>query len=367
MGVLRFLLEKEFRQISRNPFIPKMVVIFPMAVMLILPWVTTMDIRHVRVVVIDNDHSQASRRMTTKIAASDYFSLQGVPADYNTALRAVEADEADVILEIPDRFEQNLAEGALPKVSITANGVNALKAGIGSQYLGRVTMQTIAELRTEAGMNTPSDAITVQNRYNPTLNYRYFMIPGLMIMLLVLLCGFLPALNLVGEKETGTIEQINVTPVSRFTFTLAKLIPYWVIGIAVLTVAMLIAWPVYGLTPAGSVGAIYLAAALFILTMSGLGAIVANYSSTMQQTMFLMFFFVMIFMLMCGLFTPIESMPDWAQHITQFIPARYFVEAMRAVYLKGTSVAELWQAYAALGFFAVVLNLWAALSYRKQA
>ena len=212
-----------------------------------------------------------------------------------------------------------------------------------------------------------ADPVVVENRYNPTLEYRNYMIPALMIMLLILLCGFLPALNLVGEKETGTIEQINVTPVSQFAFTLAKLIPYWAIGLGVLTLAMSLAWAVYGLVPVGSLGAVYLAAALFIFVMSGFGVIAANYSATMQQTMFGMFFFVMIFILMSGLLTPVESMPAWAQRITWFLPPRYFIGIMRAVYLKGATVADLRTDYAALALFAVLFNLWAALSYRKRS
>ena len=192
------------------------------------------------------------------------------------------------------------------------------------------------------------------------------MIPALMIMLLIMLSGFLPALNLVGEKETGTIEQINVTPVSRFTFTLAKLIPYWLIGFVVLSIAMLLAWLVYGLSPVGSLGAIYLAAALFILTISGFGITIANGSSTMQQAMFVMFFFVMIFVLMSGLITPIASMPEWAQVITRFLPPRYFITIMQAVYLKGATVVELWPNYVLLVLFALVFNLLAAVTYKKQ-
>lgn len=366
MGTLRFLLEKEFRQFIRNSFMPKMVVMFPLVVMLVMPLVMTMDIRHIGVAVVDRDHSEASRRLTEKIAASDYFSLQQVTADYASALLLLEEGEVDVILDIPDRFDRSLTTSTPRKVSIAANGVNAIKGSFGAQYLTQVVAQTFTELRSEQGLPQVADAVVVQNRYNPTLDYQWFMIPALMIMLIVMLCGFLPALNLVGEKETGTIEQINVTPVGRFTFTLAKLIPFWVIGFVVLTLAMMIAWAVYGLTPAGNVGAIYLAAALFILSMSGIGVIVANHSSMMQQAMFVMFFFVMVFVLMSGLITPVESMPGWAQTVTLFTPPRYFVDAMRSVYLKGTSVAELWMDYSALCGFAVVLNLWAALSYRKR-
>ena len=169
------------------------------------------------------------------------------------------------------------------------------------------------------------------------------------------------------KKESGTIEQINVTPVSRFTFTLAKLLPYWLIGLFVLTVAMCLAWAVYGLTPEGAVGSIYLGAILFILTISGFSLTIANYSETMQQTMFVMFFFIMIFMLMSGLLTPIDSMPAWARKITVVLPPRYFVEILRSVYLKGATLAELWSNYLALGIFATLFNTLAAVTYKKQA
>lgn len=366
MRTLLVLLDKEFRQFFRNPFLPKMVVIFPLMIMFVIPWVTTMDVRHISVAVVDHDRSEASRRLVGKIAASDYFSLRELSSDYGSSLENLEAGASDVILEIPDDFERGLASGTPGRVSISANGVNALKGNLGGQYLVSVVTQTLAQLQGERGALPAPELITVQNRYNPTLEYRHYMIPALMIMLLVMLCGFLPALNLVGEKETGTIEQINVTPVSRLTFTLAKLIPFWVIGIVVLGVVMMVAWGVYGLVPAGSIGAIFLAAALFILTMSGLGVVIANGSSTMQQTMFVMFFFVMIFILMSGLITPIESMPVWARRITRALPPSYFVEVMRSVYLKGTTIAEGWVDYAALALFATLLNGWAALSYKKQ-
>lgn len=367
MRTLLVLLDKEFRQFFRNPFLPRMVVIFPLMIMFVMPWVTTMDVRHINVAVVDHDRSDASRRIVQKIAASDYFSLQEITADYVASLENLDAGASDVILEIPRDFERGLTLGRPERVAIAANGVNAVKGSLGGQYLMAVVTQTVAELSGERGAPASPDLITVQNRYNPTLEYRHYMIPALMIMLLVMLCGFLPALNLVSEKETGTIEQINVTPVSRLTFTLAKLIPYWVIGTAVLGAAMLLAWIVYGLAPAGSIGAIFLAAGLFVLTMSGLGVAIANRSETMQQTMFVMFFFVMIFILMSGLITPVESMPAWAQWITRLLPPRYFVEIMRAVYLKGSLIGDLWSDYVLLAVFAAAFNTLAAATYRKRA
>lgn len=210
------------------------------------------------------------------------------------------------------------------------------------------------------------ELVTIENRYNPTLNYRYYMIPALMIIVLILICGFVPALSIVGEKESGTVEQINVTPVSRFTFTLSKLLPYWIIGLVDISFAMMVAWLVYGLTPVGSIFTIYAGALCFILAISGLSVTIANYSSTMQQSIFVIFFFNMTFVLMSGMLTPIDSMPTWAQKITYFLPPRYFVEILRSVYLKGTTLVELWRNFVALGVFALALNLFAAWTYKKR-
>lgn len=367
MRTLRVLLEKEFRQFVRNAFMPKMVIVFPLLVMLVIPWVATMDVRHVGVSIVDNDHSEASRRMVEKIRSSDYFSLKGVTESYEAAYATLEAGDADVILTIPRDFELGLGSHTPKQIGIDVNGTNSLKGSLGAQYMTQIVGQALAELQQEQAPVVPASLFAVQNLYNPTLNYQHFMVPALMIILLVLICGFLPGLNLVSEKEFGTIEQINVTPVSRFLFTLAKLIPYWIIGFVVLTIAMLLAWWVYGLTPAGSIGSVYLAALFFILTMSGLGITIANRSSTMQQTMFVMFFFIMIFVLMSGLLTPIESMPAWARVITYLLPPRYFVEAMRSVYLKGASLVELWPQYLALVGYAGLFNAVAALTYKKQS
>lgn len=367
MRTLRVLLEKEFRQFVRNAFLPKMVIMFPLLVMLVIPWVATMDVRHVGVSIVDNDHSEASRRIIEKIRSSDYFSLKGVTESYEAAYATLETGDADVILTIPHDFELGLGSGSPKRIGVDVNGTNSLKGGLGSQYMTQIVQQALTELRQEQAPVVTADFFAVQNRYNPTLNYQHFMVPALMIILLVLICGFLPGINLVSEKEFGTIEQINVTPVSRFLFTLAKLIPYWIIGFVVLTISMLLAWWVYGLTPAGSIGSVYLAALFFIFTMSGLGIIIANRSSTMQQTMFVMFFFIMIFVLMSGLLTPIESMPAWARAITYLLPPRYFVEVMRSVYLKGASLVELWPQYLALVGYAGLFNAVAALTYKKQS
>ncbi|MGM9735740.1 MAG: ABC transporter permease [Candidatus Cryptobacteroides sp.] len=367
MRQLFILIQKEFIQIFRNPFLPKLILAFPVIVMLVMPWVTTMDVRNVGVAIIDEDCSSLSRRMAADIRAAEYFTVKDEAATLAGAMSMLEDCEVDIILQIPHNFERDMSGVSPQKLDISANAVNATKGSLGSQYLVQTIASTLSKYSKERGARKLSDLMTVQNRYNPTLDYRYLMIPALMIMLLILICGFLPAINIVSEKENGTIEQINVTPVGKFTFVLAKLIPFWLIGLFVITVAMLVAYLVYGLFPVGSLGNIYLATILFILGFSGFGVAVANLSDNIQQTMFVMFFFIVIFMLLSGLITPINSMPVWAQKFTIILPPRYYIDIMRNVYLKGTTFVELWYNFAALGVFVVIFNLLATLTYRKRS
>ena len=377
MRVLRTLIIKELRQFRRNPFLPKLVVGFPLAIVLILPWIANMDVRGVSVGIVDADRSDVSRRITSHVEASEYLSLHNLYADYPSALTDLEDGHIDAILEIPNGFGHSLH--TTPKrLCIWANGVNAMKGSLGSQYLMQTVMRALPigntpmqpSFESSEIVNSPlsilNSPLSIVNFYNPTMDYKHFMIPALMIMLMVMVGGFLPALNLVSEKELGTIEQINVTPVSRLTFTLSKLIPFWVICLLDLALCMALALLVYGLPVAGSVGAILLAALLFIIIMSSVGVIIANLSDTMQQTMFLMLFIVLSFILLSGLMTPVESMPLWAQHFTRLLPPTYMVEIMRAVYLRGTTVAELSGSYLALATFALTFATLASFTYRKR-
>ena len=334
-------------------------------VMLVVPLVANLDVKNVNVTVVDNDHSQLSRRIISDIGAAESLTVSAVCDTHDEALSAMERGEADVILAIPANYSRDITTGGVA-VSIEANGVNATKGALGAQYVAQSVAATLRGWQVESGVSLRDGNVSVINRYNPTLNFRNYMIPALVTVLLIIICGFLPTLNLVSEKETGTIEAINVTPVSRMTFVLSKLIPFWVVGVFVETVGILIGWLVYGLVPEGSIWAIYLAAILFCLVMSGMGVTIANKSTTMLQSIFVMFAFIIIFQLMGGLFTPISSMPEWAQWITYLIPPRYFIEIMRSVYLKGASVMDLWQSYAALLAFAIGLSTIAALTYSKK-
>jgi len=375
---IKFLIEKEFKQLFRNPFLPRMILIFPCMIMLLMPWAANLEIKNINLNVVDNDHSILSRKLVDKIGASTYFRMNGVSQSYNEGLKEIERGTADIILEIPRDFEKDWITGNSPHVLVAANAVNGTKGGLGSAYLSAIVAGYSTELIEAQGSKSLAKPISVNkqalanvevttlNLFNPNLDYKLFMIPALMVMLLTLLCGFLPALNIVSEKEVGTIEQINVTPIGKFTFILAKLIPYWVVGFLVLTLCFALGWFLYGIFPAGSFLIIYLFAVLFVLGISGFGIVISNYSATMQQAMFVMWFFLLILILMSGLFTPIRSMPQWAQWITVLNPLKYLMQVMRAVYLRGSVLSELFPQLIALILFAVFFNSWAVKSYRKS-
>ncbi|GAK37665.1 ABC transporter permease [Bacteroides graminisolvens] len=375
--MLKFLIEKEFKQLLRNSFLPRLIIGYPCMVMIIMPWATNMEIKNISVNVVDNDHSVVSQRLIHKIDASSYFRLNNLSPTYNSALRDIESGDADVILEIPRHFEKKLENGEASHVLLAANAVDGSIGGLASSYMTATLADYNAQLHVEnpssgivqeaASSVQPSVSVSEKNLYNPHLNYKLFMVPALMVMLVTVICGFLPALNIVSEKEVGTIEQMNVTPVGKFKFILAKLIPFWVVGFVVLTLSFGFAWLIYGILPVGSLGIIYLLSALFVLVMSGFGLVISNHSATMQQAMFVMFFFIIILLLMSGLFTPVMSMPQWAQIITILNPLKYFVDIMRMVYLKGSGLTDLSLQIGALLAFATLFNFWAVKSYRKSA
>jgi ABC-2 type transport system permease protein len=199
------------------------------------------------------------------------------------------------------------------------------------------------------------------------MNYKYFMVPGILVLLITMVGMNLAALNIVKEKEIGTIEQINVTPIKKYHFILGKLIPFWILGLVVLTIGLGISRLFYGIIPAGNFLTIYVFAAVYLLAVLGLGLLLSTYSSNQQQAMLLSFFIMMIFILLGGLYTSIDSMPEWAKWITRFNPVSYFIEVMRMVVLKGSSLADIKYHLLKIFGFAVVFNGWAVFSYKKRS
>ena len=345
--MIKYLLQKEFLQIRRNSFMPKIIFIFPIMVMCVMPWVMNQEVKNIRVDVVDIDHTSHSQQLVHQIEASNYFIFNGQKATYQEAMKDIETSKADIILEIRDG-----------KYLIAANAVNGTKGSIGSAYLSQIVSGNLSPLTSH---------LSPLVLYNKLQSYKVFMIPALMGILMMMLCGFLPALNIVGEKEKGTIEQINVTPVSKWSFILAKLIPYWIIGLVVLTLCLVLSWLVYGITCQGPLWLVYLLAILLALFFSSFGLIVSNYSDTMQQAMFVMWFFVVCLMLLSGLFTPVRSMPDWAYLTTYINPMYYFADAIRTVFVRGGGLQAIAHQVLALFCIAFAMTVWAVQSYKKNS
>ena len=358
---LKYLIQKEFLQIRRNSFMPRIIFIFPIMVMCVMPWVMNQEVKNIRVDVVDNDRSTLSQQLVHSIEASNYFIFNGLRPTYNAAFKDIETSKADIVLVIPRNYSHDLTLGSNPQILIAANAVNGTKGSIGLSYLSQIVTANVV----------PADIVKqlkvdVLSLYNKGQSYKVFMIPALTGILMMMLCGFLPALNIVGEKEKGTIEQINVTPVSKWSFILAKLIPYWIIGMVVLTLCLLLSWGVYGITCQGPLILIYLLALLLALFFSSLGLIISNYSDTLQQAMLVMWFFVVCLMLLSGLFTPVRSMPHWAYLTTYINPMHYFVDAVRTVFIRGGDFQSIAHQVLALVISSSVMAVWAVVSYKKN-
>jgi len=376
--MLSYLLEKEFKQFVRNSFLPRLVIALPFVALAVFPLIANMDVKNLVLAVVDNDRSQTSRQVEEKIASSGYFSIYDYFSDSKSALQSIEKGNADILLEIPPKFEQSLNRENSSNLMISANAVNAMKGALGSVYLTGIIADYNRQLiigNRELTMNNSqlstlnSQLIQVRPlfRYNPALSYRAFMIPALMAMMLTMICGFLPTLNIVSEKENGTIEQMNVTPVGKFTLIISKLIPYWVAGFVVASLCMFTAFLFYGMLPKGSILLIYLFAIAFVLCISGFGLIVSNYANNIQQAIFIMFFFIMTMIFLSGLFTPFQNMPEWAQIMGNASPLKFFIQSLRMIYLKGATFTDMQHLFYPLCVLAVFFNGWAVLSYRKKS
>jgi len=371
MRALLILLEKEFRQVFRNPAILRIMFMVPIVQLLIMPLAADYEVKNVKICVVDYDRSSASQKLVNKITATDYFTLVDYTDAYDKALRHVENDEADVVLQVPYHFEQGLIRENHAKVFMALNAINGAKANLGGAYLRNIILDFNQEVRLEwitIPRQNPQPQITLAtaNWYNPMMNYRFFMVPGILVILVTMVGAFLSALNIVKEKEVGTIEQINVTPIRKYQFILGKLIPFWVLGLIVLSIGLLIARLVYGIVPAGSLFTIYVFAAVYLVSVLGMGLLVSTFARTQQQAMLLSFFMMMIFILLGGLFTSTDSMPYWAQLFTKINPVTYFIEVMRMVVLKGSNLYEIRNHLLAVALFGIASNGLAIINYRKR-
>lgn len=373
MRRLLFIVQKEFIQIFNNKAILPLMTVVPMAQLMFLSFAANNEVKNVRVAVVDQNHSVYSRQLIAKVATSDRFILNPAVPSMAVADEMMQKGEIDVILGIPPRFEQNLLREKSGKVQLLANAINGQQATVGAAYLTAMIRAFNQEVRQDIapqlvlrrGQGAPVIKVTSSNWYNQDLNYKHFMVPGILGELVIILVMMLSAMNTVREREIGTIEQINVTPIRKWQFILGKMIPFLVVGLVLMTVGLTAGKLVFDIPMEGSLLVVFAYCVLNLSAVLGLGLFISNLAETQQQAMFITFFFVIIFVLMCGLFTPIESMPDWAQKLTIPNPIAHFVSVMRAVLLKGSNFADVAYHFRVTAVLALLFNGLAVLSYRK--
>ena len=346
--------------------------VMPFIQLLILSNAASFEVKNIAFSYIDHDHSAASRALISQFEASPYFKIIAQYPSKKEANIEMQKGNVSVILEIPIHFERDLLTEKNSILPISIDAIDGAAAGVENVYVSQIIGNYNQKIQTQLSQYKEGNRIQPQNIlaipyfwYNKNLNYKTFMVHGILVLLVTMLTLFLSSMNIVREKELGTLEQINVSPIKKYQFIIGKLFPFWIIGLFILTIGLVIAKIVFQVPMLGNIGLIYLFTSIYLLVILGIGLFISNYTETQQQAMFIAWFFIVIFILMSGLFTPIESMPDWAQTITLFNPIRYFVEIIRMVLLKGAHFSDIKLQFLIITIYAICLNAIAILSYKK--
>ncbi len=349
-----------------------MIIVVPLVQMLVLVFAANLNLRKIDVVVVDHDLSEASRQLVGKFDGIPFFNLKGANFSIESAEEKLEAGKAEMAMVIPPNFERKLIRENHSSLQLLINAIDGNSAQLIYAYsqaiISGFNKTLVADWKGIAEFSPPVSVDIAENYwFNKELDYKWYMAPGILAILVTVIGMFLSGMNLVREKEMGTIEQLNVTPIKKYQFILGKLIPFWVIALLDLALGLFIAKLAFNLPIVGSLWLLFGFAGLYLVSVLGLGLLISTLSNTQQQVMYVSFFFMMLFILMGGIFTPVESMPSWAQEVDRVNPIYYFMRIMRMVVLKGSGFFDLLEEFfslLALGILFIGLAIW---RYRKTA
>lgn len=374
------LARAEVLHVIRDKATLAQVIIMPVVQLIVLANAATFTIRDTPAFVVDLDHSPTSRGLVNRITGSGHFFISGTSVSPEVANDALLAGEATMVVTIPADFETSLVKTGHGSVQLAVNGEKGSTAGIVQSYAANIiaeySRELSAELRPTASSVRPSGQAgpgagqarieaSVRSWYNPSLNYKHYMVPGILVSLVTMISTLLTAQNIAREKELGTLEQLNVTPITRGQFIVAKLLPFWALAMIDLTLGLIIGKLVFGIPFRGSLLLLFGAAAVYLVVTLGIGLYISTLVDTQQQAMFVSFFIMMVYLLMSGLFTPVDSMPHWVQVAAEFNPVRHFVTIARAILMKGAGLAEILRPLVILVMFAAGIFTLAVRQYRK--
>ncbi len=363
------LIKKELLQIFRNPILWKLVTFLPLAEMLIFPFAADMEIKSLDIAIVDHDRTSFSRGIESAFLGSQYFKLVPDIRSAKDGELAMKKNKVDILIEIPPNCEAQLYRGEQPDINITANAVNSMKASIGVAYLQQLFTDYFQTISKQGNASYDGQQITVMTSYwfNEKMDYKNIFVPGILAVLVSMIGAMLSTLNIVREKELGTIEQINITPITKMQFFTGKMMSFWLIGMVEFAVGLLIMYGVFGISVQGSIAALLLLTAIFLLAMLGLGFMVSIFAENQVQSMFVLIFFFIAFILLSGLFTPLESMPTWAQIINLVNPIAHYISILRSIILKGSSLFDMRFYLLGISIFAFVTNAVTILFYKSRA
>lgn len=367
MRTIRFLIQKEFIQIFRNKAMLPIIFGMPVLQLLILANAATFDLRNVQFHLIDRDQSTVSRKLIDGFTSSEYFIQVGQSFSDEQGEEDLKNNRARLVLQIPKDFEKDVLSGKLSKVQFVINAEDGNAAALTQTYASNIVSAFALEFQAKALSQEKPDQIKIEYSYwyNPVLNYKTYMIPGILVALVSMIGLFLSGMNIVREKEIGTIEQLNVTPIKKHEFIIGKLLPFWLLGLFILAFGLCIAKFVFNIPILGSLWLVFGTAAIYLVVILGIGLFISTITETQQQAMFIAWFFMVIFMLLGGLFTPIESMPPWAQDLTMLNPIAHYIRIMRGILLKGADFYDIRYQIIVLSVFSIIMLTLSVFRYRK--
>jgi ABC-2 type transport system permease protein len=370
MRILLSILRKEFIQIFRNKVMLPLIFVVPIIQMVVLVFAANLEMKEIRLFTVDNDLSETSRKLRYEFTASPFFKDKGTGFSLAEGEEMLLRDKADLVLVFNSGFEEKLRKENIADVQLLINAINTAKAGLVNAYSEAIIRDFNQDVRLEwLGLTTLNSSeninITYSYWYNPELNYKIFMLPGILVILVTIIGMFLTAMNLVREKELGTAEQINVTPIRKFHFIIGKLLPFWIIALFELAFGLSIGRIFFHLPVLGNPALLFGFASIYLLVVLGIGLLLSTLADTQQQVMFLAFFFMLTFILMSGIFTAVESMPVWAQKVNIINPFAYFMRVIRMILLKGSEFRDIRHEFIAMAIYAVAILSLAVWRYRK--
>jgi len=373
MRTILFIIQKEFLQISRDKTLLPIIFVVPIVQLLFLVYAATFDIKNIDLCIVDNDLSTSSREIIQKFEASPFFNVTHKTFSVEDAQKYIEKGETDIVVNIPHDFERNLIRNKKAEIQLLVDAINQTTGSIGASYIKQIIagynkaiIAKFADIKSLAEIsNLKSINVKHQFWYNPELNYKTFMVPGILVILVTIIGMFLSAMNLVKEKEVGTIEQINVTPIKKHQFIVGKMLPFWIIALFELAFGLTLGKLIFNIPIEGSLALVFFSASIYLFVILGFGLLISTMSNNQQQAMFVAWFFMLVFIMMSGLFTPVESMPDWAIKLNYINPLAYFIRIIRMVLLKGSGLIDIKKELVILFGYGMAIFSLATLRYRK--